>query len=181
MEEGRCQYLRALAVVEVIRSNLDNDEDLGDVHCTWAVWHSSVPTSVTWQWWAGQIPRHYLWRNCPTYSSHSSAALGLESWLCLVSHCRFTDLRRVFLPPCPDRVSSIKGGEIGNSALSIGDAVLIFVFQGPGWCLECWQSAGNIWGCLLFFLHHRKHIGLALVAGFTAVVWFNWSAGPPHW
>lgn len=49
MEEGRCQYLRALAVVEVIYSNLDssNDsKDLGGAHCTWAVWHSLVPTSV---------------------------------------------------------------------------------------------------------------------------------------
>lgn len=26
---------------------------------------------------------------------------------------KFTDLRRIFLTPCPDRVSSIKGTEIG--------------------------------------------------------------------
>lgn len=42
MEEGRCQYLMAFTVVEVIYSSLDNNgsKDLGDVHCTGAVWHS---------------------------------------------------------------------------------------------------------------------------------------------
>ncbi|PKU39964.1 glycine dehydrogenase mitochondrial-like [Limosa lapponica baueri] len=39
------QYLRELAVLEVIYSDLDNDEvskDLEDVLCTWAIWRKVI-------------------------------------------------------------------------------------------------------------------------------------------